>query len=122
MSLVQDGKVAQAVTADATPTSIAGAAITLGDDREGYAECVVVAKSGTNAKSFKVAGTVKRAAGGSASIVGAIQALLTAQGDAGLATAVCTLVASANTILPQVTGIAVTSITWDVWLTITYKP
>jgi len=122
MSLEQSVQVKQVTTSDATPTNVSTAAITLGDDREGYAECVLVLKSGSDVKTMKVGGTVKRAAAGAASIVGTIQSILTAQGDVGLAAAIATLVASGNTVVPQVTGIAATTIIWDVWHTITFKP
>lgn len=122
MALNQLVNTTQVSTSDATPTNATVAAVTLGDDREGYATCIVVAKTGTSAKSFQVAGTVKRASAGSASIVGTIQSLLTAQGDAGLAAALCSIVATGNTVVPQVTGIVATNITWDVWFTVTFKP
>lgn len=122
MALSKLSNVTQVSTTDATPTNATAAAVTIGDNREGYVDCVVIARGTTDVKAFQVGGTVKRASGGSAAIVGTIQSLLTAQGDAGLATAACSIVSSANTVVPQVTGIVATNITWDVWFTVILKP
>lgn len=121
MSIANDIKAQQILTTDDTPTN-AAEGMTLPDDREGYAELTVIARSGADVKAFKFGAAVKRPSGGSAAIVGTVQDLITAQGDAGLAAAVATIVASGNDIVAEVTGIAATNITWETWLTMLYAP
>ena len=114
MGMKHDRVAGSLVTSDATPSQVSGAAITLGDGNEGVCLCWLSAKSGANTKGFLLWASVERAAGGAAAIIGSPLSVVVAQGDAGLVLAVATLVAAGNTIVPQVTGIALTSITWTV--------
>ena len=105
------------VTSDASPTNRSGCAVTLGTDQTAHYDLVVVARSGANAKTFRRAGTAKNS-GGSTSVVGSVVSVIADQGDVTLAATLVTVVASGNDIIPQVTGIALTSITWHAWLSV----
>lgn len=121
MSLAKDVLVKQITTANATPTNVTAAAVTVGDDREATFLLHAVARSGANVKGFHSWGVAKRPAAGALAAVGTILAMVTAQGDTALAAAIITVVASGNDLVPQVTGIAAT-ITWDVWFEVYRKP
>ncbi len=114
MAMTVDHFATQVSTTNATPLNVAAAASTIGDGFEAIFELHVIAKSGVNVKGFKAWGAAKCAIGGAVTIVGTVQSMITAQGDAALATALASVVANGNTVVPQLTGIAATTITWDV--------
>lgn len=105
-------------TTGATPTNISNAAVFVADGKEATVMADLIAKTGTSTKGFQLWAHSKRLAGGSAALVGTALAVLTAQGDAGLATATATLVATGNTVAVQVTGIAATTIVWSARTTV----
>lgn len=113
MSLIFDQKAAVVATANATPVDATSAAISIAEDKVGSVECVIVAKSGTSGKVWRLGCAFKRAVGGSAALIGTVQNLMAAQGDTALSSATATLVASGGTIVPRLTGIAA-NITWEV--------
>lgn len=115
MSLSKDALAKQITTLDATPTNVTDAAVTLGDNKEATFGVHALAKSGSSIKGFRIWGVGKRAAAGSASIVGSIINQDVPQGDSTLADAFISVVASGNDLIPRVTGIGATSIIWDIW-------
>ena len=75
-------------------------------------QAVVTAYDGSgNVKGWLMELVTKRVAG-TLSAVGSLQSLMTAQGDAGLATAVAIITTSGTNVIVQVTGIALTTINW----------
>lgn len=122
MSLKKEVKVGAVQTTGATPTNITGCAVAVPDNKEGTVVCHIIARSGGDTKGFELWGVIERPSGGSLGIIGSIQSLATAQGDAGLSAAVATLASDgSNNLVPQVTGIALTTIDWDAWMEVYLK-
>lgn len=75
-------------------------------------QAVVNAYDGSgNVKGWVMTLVAKRV-GGTLAAVGALQSLITAQGDAGLATAAAIITTSGTNVIVQATGIALTTINW----------
>jgi len=109
-SSITDSKVATAQTTGALATSILTYAHP--DASGSVCQAVVVAYDASgNTKGWVMTLVAKRVSG-TLGIVGALQSLITAQGDAGLATAACIISTSGTDVIVQATGIVLTTINW----------
>lgn len=102
---------ASVTTTDATVTTLLS--ISIGTNQVAVVRATVSARNGANALGV-ILGVVVNDVTGTPGIIGAIQNIMAMQASAALAACVVTLDISGTTIRVRVTGIAATTINWQV--------
>lgn len=112
---------AKVTTTDGTQTTLASWTI-LADTAVYFVEAVVTAINVTtgDTKGWPMSGVFERVSA-SSSLIGSVQNPFSAQGDLGAALWTVTMDVSSNTIRVRVTGVAATTIKWQVRASVVFQ-